>query len=229
MADCLPRPQWSLAKRRAALPWPTAGACAPQFIECEDFFPEAAQARELIGEVYAVECRCLIGLLVLRGGPPSATEEPRHRLSPQAWAVSTRALPRSGQARPTYMGGLWTGSPASSTTRAHPPRQQRRSKGIVLGRRNHPCGTGRGLSGPLPALEAEQRLDRGGSHRTPRRFGSSWARGCLPSSRHGSVLLPTTCVTSASDPTPPLLSVSVANVSPSNRRLAATPLALGNL
>jgi transposase len=133
----------SLAKRGTGL---TVAHCwahvRRKFIECEDFFPEAAHAIELIGELYAVERRCLTG-------PPGDEQRAALRAQHsraivsrlQAWAVSTRALPQSALGKAiAYMGGLWTGLTRFLDDARIPldnNATERALRGVVLGRKNH--------------------------------------------------------------------------------------------
>jgi transposase len=133
----------SLAKRGAGF---TVANCwahvRRKFIECEDFFPEATQAIGLIGELYAVERRCLTG-------PPGDAQRASLRAQHsrvivsrlQAWAVSTRALPQSGLGKAiAYMGGLWTGLTRFLNDARIPldnNATERALRGVVLGRKNH--------------------------------------------------------------------------------------------
>jgi len=113
-----------------------------KFIECQDSFPAAAQAIELIGELYEVERLYLTGppgeaqLAALRAQRSRAIVS---RL--QTWAVSVRALPQSGLGKAiSYMGGLWTGLTRFLDDARIPldnNATERALRGVVLGRKNH--------------------------------------------------------------------------------------------
>jgi transposase len=113
-----------------------------KFVECEEKFPQATQAIELIGELYALEREYKAGapdaarLLELRQHKSRAVIDRLHQ-----WARGVQALPGSalGQAV-KYMSNLWPGLTRFLSDARVPldnNATERALRGLVVGRKNH--------------------------------------------------------------------------------------------
>ena len=113
-----------------------------KFVECADAFPQANEALEMIGELYAVEREYKEGpanlerLLELRQQKSRPIIE---RL--QKWACEQRVLPESGLGQAIkYMSNRWTGLTrflADPRVPLDNGATERAMRGLALGRKNH--------------------------------------------------------------------------------------------
>ena len=128
LSQALPVASWAHVRRK--------------FVECEEKFPQASEAIELIGELYALEREYKAGppdaarLLELRQHKSRAVIDRLHQ-----WARGVQALPGSalGQAV-KYMSNLWTGLTRFLSDARVPldnNATERALRGLVVGRKNH--------------------------------------------------------------------------------------------
>jgi transposase len=115
-----------------------------KLVECEPAFPQAAEALDLLGQLYAVEADAKRAPV----DDPRAhlAEQRRVRAAPlvaaiRAWMQAQRVLPQSGLGRAiAYADGLWPGLVRFLDDPAIPldnNATERALRGVVVGRKNH--------------------------------------------------------------------------------------------